>query len=600
MSHITDKDFVSQFYKYARLCILVTSIISIGVIVGWLIHIRALHSLFPNYIPMKPNAAFGFLFGSIMLYLKDRETESVYANLIAIVTTITALAIVTLGSLTLFEYFSGINLFIDQLIIRKEPSASIIFSPDRSSPITAFGLMLIGFAIILLNQKSIMILRQTLAILIGLCGIVVISSFGYNNSTNSPIVTYTSASVLSAVCLICMSMALLFIRPNEGVMKLITSRSEGGVFARILIPLVIILPILLGQLHAFGDNAKLYDTITGQALYTIIIIFLMLIISILLSSWLMKLAETRNQFENALQMSEERFHRALDMAPIGMAIIDLNGKYLEVNHALCRLTGYSKEELLTRTYQDITHPDDLKFDLINAQQLIKGNTHLYQVEKRYIRKDESFTWVQITAAVLHDKQTNEPIHFIVQIEDITLRKQAEAAIRNLAYHDTLTNLPNRRLLMDRISQSISIAKRRHYTLAIMFLDLDKFKDVNDTMGHDVGDELLKAVSTRLVNLLREEDTIARISGDEFVIVLHEITSPNDASLVAEKINHELIQPFLIDDNEITIGVSIGIAIYPNDGDDALVLLKNADTAMYAAKNLGRNKYRFYGDHNNTI
>lgn len=340
-----------------------------------------------------------------------------------------------------------------------------------------------------------------------------------------------------------------------------------------------------------------YEATTGQTLYTIIMIVLMLLISLLLSAWLMKIAESRNQFQSALRMSEARFHRALDMAPIGMAIVDLDGKYLEVNHALCRLTGYTKAELLSRSFQSITHPDDLQFDKINAEKLISGKTHLYQVEKRYVRKDGSFTWVQITAAVLHDTKTHEPIHFIVQIEDITLRKQAEAAIRNLAYHDTLTNLPNRRLLMDRIMQAISVAKRRHHMIAIMFLDLDKFKEVNDTMGHDVGDELLRAVSTRLINLLREEDTIARISGDEFVIVLHEINKTSDARHVAEKINHELISPFIIDDNEITVGVSIGITIYPNDGDDPLVLLKNADTAMYAAKNLGPNKYQFYGDQN---
>lgn len=593
MNHFTDRDIASQFYQSARLLIFITAIISLCVITGWIFHISFLKSLLPNFIPMKPNTAIGFLFGSLAIYLKDRQNQHVTS--VSIFTNLIACSIAALGILTLLEYVFATNLLIDQLIIPERPSQAVIFAPGRSSPITAFAFILLGLAIIILNHSTTVMLRQALSITIGLCGILVISSFSYDNHTTSPIITYTSASIYTALCLLCMSLALLFIRPNDGIMKLMTSQSEGGVAARTLIPFMIITPIILGQLRALGETAHLYDAITGHALYTIAIIIVMLLVSGFLSSWLMKIATIRNQFEIALQRSEEQFHRALDMAPIGMAIIALDGKYLEVNHALCRLTGYTKDELLSLSYQDITHPDDITNDRLSVEQLINGKINLYHTEKRYLRKDGGMIWVQITASILADKQTNSPLHFIVQIEDITLRKQSEAAIRNLAYHDTLTNLPNRRLLLDRINHAISIAKRYHYIMAILFIDLDKFKEVNDTLGHEIGDELLKAFSIRIIKQLREEDTVARISGDEFIVLLNNIKTVNDAQIVSQKIIDMIKDPFYIDGNEISIRLSIGISIYSQDGDDSTVLIKNADMAMYAAKRSGGNQYRLYSE-----
>lgn len=178
--------------------------------------------------------------------------------------------------------------------------------------------------------------------------------------------------------------------------------------------------------------------------------------------------------------------------------------------------------------------------------------------------------------------------------DITERKQMEEKIWNLAYFDPLTNLPNRRMLLDRLAQALLRAKRHQNSLAIMFLDLDNFKTINDLLGHDVGDELLKEVSVRLKACVRMNDTVSRHGGDEFLILLPEISLPDDAALVADKIIKAINVSVQIADNRLNISTSIGIAVYPANGtDDIQELLKKADRSMYAAKAAGRNTYRFF-------
>lgn len=301
----------------------------------------------------------------------------------------------------------------------------------------------------------------------------------------------------------------------------------------------------------------------------------------------------RKRIDQALRLSEERFRNTMNVAPIGMAIMTLEGKYVEVNKSLCQIVGYSKSELEKMSFQEITYSEDLTSDLINVKKLIEGKIRLHQTEKRYVRKDGKVIWVQLTASLLKDSKTDKPLFFITQIEDITERKQTEEMVRILAYHDTLTNLPNRRSLSDSLNHMLASAKRHQHVLAVMFLDLDKFKHINDSLGHEAGDELLKAVAVRLSAALRLEDIIARISGDEFVIVLNEISHIQDAAIVANKIIDSMKKPFLIMGHEIETSISIGIAIFPKNGTEAKELIRNADSAMYVAKESGRNQYKFY-------
>jgi diguanylate cyclase (GGDEF)-like protein len=175
-------------------------------------------------------------------------------------------------------------------------------------------------------------------------------------------------------------------------------------------------------------------------------------------------------------------------------------------------------------------------------------------------------------------------------------RRSEEQVRQLAYYDSLTELPNRRLLLDRIGQALAQARRHHYSMAVMFLDLDRFKQINDTLGHEAGDELLKQVAVRWKGCMRSGDTVCRSGGDEFIVVLPEITQPQDAALVAAKMVNALNEPVAVGAHRMHVTTSIGIAVYPVDGaDDVQELMRKADTAMYAAKAQGRNRYCFYGE-----
>lgn len=301
----------------------------------------------------------------------------------------------------------------------------------------------------------------------------------------------------------------------------------------------------------------------------------------------------RKQMEHALRESEERFRRVMEYAPIGMAIVSIEGKFQQVNRVFCEILGYSQSELEQLSFPDITYADDLPADLEHIKRMLDGNLQFYKTEKRYVRKNGEIMWGQLTASIMRDNITNTPLYFIAQVENIAERKLYHQKIHQLAYHDSLTNLPNRHLLVDRLNQALANAERHRTSFAVLFLDIDGFKQINDTFGHDVGDELLQTISIRLRNTLRANDTAARLSGDEFVIILVDTTNHESITTSAAKILETLGESAYIHGQILSVSVSIGIAIYPRDGTNASQLIKNADIAMYQAKKAGKNQYQFY-------
>lgn len=303
----------------------------------------------------------------------------------------------------------------------------------------------------------------------------------------------------------------------------------------------------------------------------------------------------RKHREISLIESEKRFRDFMEFAPIGMVIVNLDGRLSKVNQALCQILGYGRNELEALSFEDLTPPEDLAADLAQQRKLLEGELALWQVEKRYMRKDGSTVWVQLTASVLRDTHGVAQC-FDVQVEDISERRRHQDQIRQLAYYDALTGLPNRRLLQDRLEQALAQARRSERLVAVTFLDLDHFKQVNDAHGHEAGDALLKAAAQRLSHCVRQADTVARQGGDEFIIVLAEIAKVADAEHVAEKIVRALAEPFELPAVSLTvttITTSIGVAVFPTHGANAQDLMKYADLAMYAVKEGGRNGYRIY-------
>lgn len=296
--------------------------------------------------------------------------------------------------------------------------------------------------------------------------------------------------------------------------------------------------------------------------------------------------------ESALQESEDRFRKVFEESPIGMVLVDSNFRLIRVNSAFCRMVGYAEEELTRLTFADITHPEDIENDLEQARRVFSGEIPSYQMEKRYITKNKEIIWVHLTASMIRDRE-GRSLYGLGIVENITERKQMEERLNYLATHDPLTNLPNRAVVFDRLSQALVRAPWNKRLIAVMFLDLDHFKRINDTLGHAIGDLLLKAVAERLATCVRGGDTVARLGGDEFTFILADVARVEDVSKVASKIFNAFSTPFWVEGHELFITPSIGISLYPNDGESPETLLKNADTAMYRVKELGRNNFQLY-------
>ncbi len=301
--------------------------------------------------------------------------------------------------------------------------------------------------------------------------------------------------------------------------------------------------------------------------------------------------------EEKLKRSEERFRMTFENAPIGIMLIDAEGRIFQVNNYASEMLEYTNEALLSRYISELLPQDDRAELKQSLETLLTTNSSVDATE----RKLQCLNGKTISTnfhIVLQRSNTGNPLYFIVQITDITQMKHSQQQMERLAFYDTLTDLPNRRLFNSRMEQCLKISKRNESISAILFLDLDKFKRINDTLGHNHGDDLLREVAERLNNCVRGEDTVARLGGDEFSILLNNISSPRDAGIVAEKILDILRQPIKLGDQEVVVTTSIGIALIPGDSQSPEVLIKFADLAMYRAKEEGRNNYQYYsGDMN---
>jgi diguanylate cyclase (GGDEF)-like protein/PAS domain S-box-containing protein len=298
---------------------------------------------------------------------------------------------------------------------------------------------------------------------------------------------------------------------------------------------------------------------------------------------------------STLRDSMELFRVAFDYAPIGMALVSGTGRWLRVNRSLCEMLGYTKQELLSRDFQALIHPEDVVAAVANINQLLKGKVPTFQTEKRYIHKAGHVVrvlWSVSQAQV----EGSDSTHLIFQIQDITDRKLAEERLVHDAFHDGLTGLPNRALLIDHLKLTIARAKRHKGLIyAVLFLDLDRFKIVNDSLGHIIGDQLLIGIARRLELCLREGDTVARVGGDEFTILLEDLADETEAAQIAERIQEELKVPFYLGGRDVFTSASIGIALSSRGYEQPDEILRDADTAMYRAKSLGKARHEIFDE-----
>jgi len=300
----------------------------------------------------------------------------------------------------------------------------------------------------------------------------------------------------------------------------------------------------------------------------------------------------RVRMEEALRQSEERYRTILAEIEEGYYEVDLAGNIKFVNKAACRQFGYSEEELIGTNYRVYVPKEDVKGVYKAWNKIYRTGEPLRSYPFAIVRKDGTQIFLENSVSPLRDK-TGMIVGFRAVSRDVTQRKQFEQKLADMATHDSLTGLPNRTLLSDRLTMGLALSRRNGNKLAVLMLDLDKFKIINDTMGHAVGDQLLKSVAERLASVTRKSDTVSRIGGDEFVLVLPQISGPGDAARLAQRILDIFREPFIFDGHQLDITTSIGIAVYPEDGKEINILLKHADHAMYGAKQQGRDMYRFH-------
>src|SRR5574341_1204293 len=296
----------------------------------------------------------------------------------------------------------------------------------------------------------------------------------------------------------------------------------------------------------------------------------------------------RQRMDRELRKSKEALQNFLDSASDLVQNVAADGRFVYVNKAWVRTLGYTPEEVTGLTVWDIIHAERRAQYRELLQRVIAGES-LPNVETTFVAKDGRSIAVEghLDAGAQEERGVTWAI-----FRDVTERKLAEARLNHLAYHDSLTGLPNRLLFLDRLTHELAQARRAKQMVGLLFLDLDGFKPVNDGLGHDVGDLLLKAVAQRLLSSVRASDTVARWGGDEFTVILHNLNLVEGAAVVAQKVLHALSQPFLLESRDVSVSASIGITVYPLDGDTVEVLLKNADTAMYRAK-AEANSYEFF-------
>jgi diguanylate cyclase (GGDEF)-like protein/PAS domain S-box-containing protein len=301
----------------------------------------------------------------------------------------------------------------------------------------------------------------------------------------------------------------------------------------------------------------------------------------------------RVESEQALREAERRYRSLFDNAIEGIFRTTPDGRYLDANPALARIYGFATPQELVESLRDIK--SQLYVDAGRREEfmrIIKARGEIGGFESRVYRKNGDVIWISENARAVFDPE-GRVLHYEGTVEDITERRHNQARIEQQANYDSLTGLANRSLLNDRLQQAIYSAASYGARLAVVFVDLDRFKYVNDTLGHDVGDRLLQVMAERFTSAVATSDTVARLGGDEFVLLLHGQAGPDTVTTILERLLPAISAPLRYGQSDLEVTCSIGVALYPDDGSDPATLLKHADSAMYRAKEQGRNNYQFF-------
>ena len=298
--------------------------------------------------------------------------------------------------------------------------------------------------------------------------------------------------------------------------------------------------------------------------------------------------------EDELRELSERLARTEQFSLVMVTLVTMDGYFSRVPQSLCKLLGYTEQELLSMDVEEVIHPDDLEDDRVHRQRIVRREVKSLDIELRLVPKGGGVVWVYLNCSAVYDS-SGQQTHFIVYLRDITERHRAEERIRYQALHDDLTDLPNRVLFNDRLDQAIAHAQRLDTRLAVIAIDLDDFKFVNDNFGHSFGDIVIREAAARLKMTLRTNDTIARIGGDEFVIIVQDLKNEQQAYTIARKVREIFRDRFDAGTSSVHVTSCVGISIFPRDGHDGDTLLRSSETALNRAKEIGHDNIQLFDE-----
>jgi len=597
-SFAVDPAMTGRFVKASRLCAVSVAAIGVTVLSGWLAGLDALKSIGLDVESMKVNTALGLLAAAVCLAALISPRP--WARHVA---TVAGLLVLLDGAAHVCEYVFGVDLGIDQALFH---DASAVLHPGRMAPNTAIALTLFGCAALLSRvQLGRVWPTNPLAVAILAIGLVALIGDLTGASSLSGVGTATRTSAPAALACVLLGTGLLVAGPVRGSMGLLASSGPGGALARRLLPLAIVIPSLLGLLSRVGETAGFYGWQVALLLMILLMVATVATLAWVLARELDRKVAAREIALTELGESESRFRDTFENATVGMALEDVEGGIIDANHALCEMLGYSEHELVGMAFSAFTHPEDVEHDLDHMHRLLSGEIHNYRTEKRYLHADGHEVWAILSVSRARYAE-GDPLRYIVQMLDISERKRSEERFAYLAYHDELTDLPNRAMFQHHLALALARAQRHDGALAILYVDLDRFKVVNDSLGHAAGDAVLREVAGRLRRAVRAEDLVARLSGDEFLVLLADLERSGEraptsgwldlspaVSAVMRQLHDVMREPFVIGDQDFRLDASIGVSVFPDDAESAEELLRHADMAMSDGKRVAPGLSRLY-------
>jgi diguanylate cyclase (GGDEF)-like protein/PAS domain S-box-containing protein len=610
---------IYRYHAFSRIAALVVALSSVVLLTAWFTGIAALTSALPEWAQIESVAALGLLLVSVALMPCAGGRPAIGGRWLS---RLMASAAICLGTMTLFEYLTVRDLGVGRLLLT---------DGGRMSVISAVIFVLLGFALLLRAADARPRTAEILTLLAAINAFVPAVGYLYGKSALYQIPYYGMIGLPVTLAFLLLCAGLLSARPEQGFMRLLTNNSAGGITARRLLPPALLLPIVLARFEFWGYQAGYYDITFSMIANTLS----SLVVCALLIGWNARLllrldrqrseagvalhetldvlesnlnalsatnarlqteANERRAAEESLFHEHERAQVTLNSIGDGVITTDIEGRIVYQNPAAESMSGWKLADAAGLPIYEVfkmvdpvtREPVPRSIDSALADNKV---THL-PANAILIHRDGSESAVNDSCAPIHDRN-GRVIGAVLVFHDVSAMRAMSQRMSYLAQHDSVTDLPNRYLLHDRLTQAIALALRHGTRSAALFLDLDRFKHVNDTLGHFIGDRLLNEIAARLKSLVRDPDTIARHGGDEFVILLQEVSDSYQAARSATEVLASLTEPYLIEGNEIHVTCSIGISICPEDGEDADTIVKHAEAAMYQAKAQGRNNYQFF-------